>query len=107
MYNYNFKENNESLINEETNINIKINQKYYVVNFVLTEKNILIFYDINRNNVLSSRLVQMVPQFELILKIKIDSIKYEMEEDNFILVIDDKRINCYDFDVNKFVDKKI
>lgn len=43
MYNYNFKENNESLISEKTNINIQIDQKQYVVNFVLTEEHLLIF----------------------------------------------------------------
>lgn len=102
MYNYNFKENNELLIKEEKNVNVKIKKNYYMTNFVLTEKHLLIFYDSNHNNALSSRLVQIMPQFELLLKIELNNIKYETNEDNFILIVNDERINCYDFDVCKF-----
>ena len=50
MYNYDFKKNDESILKKIMNVNIKINKKYYQTNFVLTEKNLLIFHDINCGN---------------------------------------------------------
>ena len=50
MYNYDFKKENESIIKEKVNVNIKFNNTYYKTNFILTEKNLLIFYDITNRN---------------------------------------------------------
>lgn len=106
MYNYNFNDTNESIISIEKNVNIKIGQNYYFVDFVLTDVNVLIFYDVNCNNILKSRLVQNIPQLELLFKIKIEELKYEINNDNFVLIVDNDKINCYDFDVSKFINIK-
>lgn len=106
MYNYNFNDSNESIICIEKNVNIKIGQNYYFVDFVLTNVNVLIFYDINCNDILKSRLVQNIPQFELFFKIKIEELKHEINNDNFVLIVDNDKINCYDFDVSKFINIK-
>ena len=61
MYNYNFKANNEMIIKEATNINIKFNNIYYLTNFILTEKHLLVFYDINKGNPIWGSGTQPLP----------------------------------------------
>lgn len=103
MYNYNFKGNNESLIKEAVNINIKINKNYYQSNFVLTENNLLIFLDSNQGNALKGRGVQFLPKYDLLFKISLKELKYNIESDNLIISVNDEKINCYDFDIEEFL----
>lgn len=50
MYNYDFKKTHESILKEVRDVNVKIDKEYFQTVFVLTEKNLLVFYDINRGN---------------------------------------------------------
>ncbi len=106
MYHYAFLEKAESLVKEATNRNIKVNQAYYQANFVLTEKNLLIFYDINRGNVLRGRGVQVLPDYELLFQIPLQELTYQIEEGNLLLLINGIKVNCYDFDLEGFVQGK-
>lgn len=105
MYNYDFKMNNESMIKELTNVNIKIDDTYYQVNFVLTERNLLAFYDINRGNPVWGRGTHTLPELCVLFSIPISNIKYEIEDNNLYLIVDNKKINCYSFDLEGFLDK--
>ncbi len=102
MYHYNFKENEESLIKEATNVNVKIEKEYYQVNFVLTEKNLLVFYDRNRGSALRGRGVQVLPDYELLFQISLKELTYNVEDQNFILLINNEKVNCYDFNLEEF-----
>ena len=42
MYNYPFKENEEHVLNETENVNIKFAKRYMLVNILLTNKNVLV-----------------------------------------------------------------
>ena len=67
MYNYPFKDNNEHVLNEATNINIKCLNKQMLVNILLTNKNVLIFYDTERDSALKTSTAQIYPQYHQIL----------------------------------------
>ena len=103
MYNYDFNLNEEIIINEEKNINIKLNQNYYLTNFILTNKNLLIFYDINRGSMLWGSGTHLLPEFELLLNIPIEKLKYNIYSGNLIITLNSIEINCYDFDIDNFL----
>ena len=75
MYNYPFKDNNEHVLNEATNINIKCLNKQMLVNILLTNKNVLIFYDTERDSALKTSTAQIYPQYEVMLSIDLWIIK--------------------------------
>ncbi len=103
MYNYDFKKNQETIITEVPNINIKIDNNYYQVNFVLTERNLLAFHDINNGNPIWGSGTYTVPELYVLFKVPINNIKYEIKENNLYIIIDNKKINCYNFDLKKFL----
>lgn len=105
MYDYDFKKNNESIIKELTNVNIKFDNAYYQVNFVLTDKNLLAFYDTNRGNLTWGSGTHPLPELCVLFSIPISNIKYEIEDDNLYLIVDNKKINCYSFDIEEFLNK--
>lgn len=103
MYNYDFKKNNESIVKEAVNVNIKIADNYYQTNFVLTEKNLLVFYDINKGNPIWGAGTHTLPELYLLFSVPINKVKYEIKEDNLYIIIDKQKINCYSFDLAKFL----
>ena len=103
MYNYNFKNENESIVKEKVNVNIKINDTYYKTNFVLTEKNLLVFYDINKGNPIWGTAAMPLPELHILFSIPIKNIKYEIREDNMYIILDNQEINCYDFNLEEFL----
>ncbi len=105
MYHYHFQDNNEVLLKESLNINIKIEKRYYQVSFVLTDKNLLIFYDLNKDNVLKGRVVQVLPEYELLWKIPLEDLTYKIEDDHLLILINNQKIDCYDFDIEEFLKK--
>lgn len=103
MYNYNFKTNNETIIKEATNINIKFNNSYYLTNFILTEKNLLVFYDINRGNPIWGAGTYTPPSLDLLFSVPRDNVVYEIIDNNLYLIVGKQKINCYDFDLEEFL----
>lgn len=103
MYNYDFKKTNETIIKEETNINIKINNNYYQTNFVLTENNLLVFYDLNRGNPIWGAGTYTPPNLDLLFSVPKKNIVYEIKDNNLYLIVNKEKINCYDFDLEEFL----
>lgn len=105
MYNYDFKKDNESIIKEQTNVNIKTDGAYYQVNFVLTERNLIAFYDINRGNPVWGRGTHTLPELYVLFSIPINNIIYEIEDNDLYLIVDNKKVNCYSFDLENFLNE--
>lgn len=103
MYNYDFKKNNESIVKEVVNVNIKINNSYYQTNFILTEKNLLVFYDINKGNPVWGTGTHSLPELYILFSVPINNLKYEIEENNLYIIIDNQKVNCYSFDLETFL----
>lgn len=103
MYNYNFKENDETFLKEEENITIKIKNNDYQINFVLTEKNLLAFYDINNKEPIWGRGTVPLKELYLFFKISLNDLKYTREEDILYIIYDNEKITCYNFDLENFL----
>ena len=103
MYNYDFKNENESIVKEKVNVNIKINDTYYKTNFVLTEKNLLVFYDITNGDPIWGTATTPLPELHILFSIPINNIKYEIKEDNLYILLNNQEINCYDFNLEEFL----
>lgn len=98
MYDYDFS--NEKVINEAMTINIKYNNKYYLTNILLTQKNILFFIDENKDNFLKGSGVQVLPEFVLLVKYPTDKIKFKENENETII---NNELNIYNFDLKEFL----
>ena len=104
MYNYPFKENGEYVLSEYDSIqnSFGINLP---VNVLLTNKNILVFYDSDADNILKSQAVCTMPQYEVLCKLALDNLDYSLKNDNTILNIDDNSFVLYDFNLKDFIEK--
>ena len=105
MYNYTFKENDEHVLNEATNINIKCLDKQMLVNILLTNKNVLIFYDTERDKAMKAGGMQFIPQFEILFKIDLGNMDYNIEDEDTIINIDNNVVNLYNFNLKDFIEK--
>lgn len=98
MYNYDFKD--EKVDYEKTSCYVDINDSSYIFNMLITDDNILLFDNINKNNILNSRGYYMPPENELVLKIPLKNLKYKIKENNTIISFNNKNIVIYDFDLS-------
>ncbi|MBE6156295.1 MAG: hypothetical protein E7161_00915 [Firmicutes bacterium] len=110
MYNYNF-ECEKTLLEIVDNL-ATINDEELKVNILITEENLLLFKNIKEGNVLNSRGINEMPEYELIVKIKFNDIKYKIDEDNTIIELGKNQIILYKFDLSKvktslFCDKSV
>ena len=103
MYNYDFLKTHESILKEARDVNIKIGNKYFQTRFVLTEKNLLVFYDINRGNPIWGVGTYIPPELELLFSVLKEKVKYVIEDGNLYIIVDKQKINCYDFDLEGFL----
>ena len=103
MYNYDFKKTHESILKEVRDVNIKIGKEYLQTRFVLTENNLLVFYDLNRGNPIWGAGTYTPPNLDLLFCIPKKNIVYEIEDNNLYLIVNKEKINCYDFDLKKFL----
>lgn len=101
MYEYDF--NKENIVSEYKEITIKCDNTYYLVNILFTDKNILLFYDVNKNNVLKSRNVQVVEKFVLVLKQELNNINYKLQENNTILFVKENEVIIYSFNIENAI----
>ena len=95
MYNYDFK--NEKVNYEKTNCFIDVDNKSYVFSMLITDENILLFDNINKNNILNGRGGYLPAENDLVLKIPINNLKYKVENNNTIINFNNKMIIIYDF----------
>lgn len=105
MYNYTFKENDEHVLNEAADVNIKFTNRNMLVNILLTNKNILVFYDTERDNVMKAGGMQVVPQFEVLFKIDLGNMDYNIVDEDTIINIDNNVVNLYNFNLKDFIEK--
>ena len=101
MYEYDF--NKENIVSEYKEITIKCDNTYYLVNILFTDKNMLLFYDVNKNNVLKSRNVQVVEKFALVLKQELNNINYKLQENNTILFVKENEVIIYNFNIENAI----
>lgn len=103
MYNYDFKKTHESILKEAIDVNIKIGKEYLQTRFVLTENNLLVFYDLNRGNPIWGAGTYTLPNLYLLFSVPKKNIVYKIEDNNLYLIVNKEKINCYDFDLKKFL----
>lgn len=103
MYNYDFKETHESILKEARDVNVKIGNEYLQTIFVLTEKNLLVFYDINKGNPIWGSGTQPLPEFYLLFSIPTNNINYKIMKNNLYILLNNQIINCYNFNLENFL----
>lgn len=97
MYIYPFKENDEIIFNEREEVLIRLENKKLKVNILLSNKNILVFYntDFNLDN------KHITSNYKLIYKIDLSNMEYEIKNKNsYFRNID---VIFYDFDIEDFI----
>ena len=87
MYNYAFKENDEYVLNEAADVNIKFDKRNMLVNILLTNKNVLVFYDTERDSALKTGGMQVMPEFEILFKVGLDNMDYIIKDEDTIFSI--------------------
>ena len=103
MYKKKKKKTHESILKEARDVNVKVDKEYFQTIFVLTEKNLLVFYDINRGNPIWGAGTYTPPDLDLLFSVPRSNVVYELEDDNLYLIVDNQKINCYDFDLEEFL----
>lgn len=97
MYIYPFKENEEVVFNEREDVLVSINSKKLKVNILLSNKNILVFYnsDFNLDN------KHITSNYKLIYKIDLGNMEYVVKMGNTYF----KKIDVifYKFDIEDFI----
>ncbi len=103
MYNYEFNANDEKIVFEKNNGLIEIAGKMFTRNIVITNKNVLIFNDLSKNDPLTGRAVTPLNDYVLDLSISLDNIDYQIQDNNTILNYNNKEIVLYDILLNAIV----
>ena len=105
MYNYTFKENDEHVLNEAADVNIKFTNRNMLVNILLTNKNVLVFYDTERDNPMKAGGTQIMPQFEVLFKIDLGNMDYTINDEDTILNVENTFVTMYNFNIKDFIEK--
>ena len=103
MFNYDFTKNKEKAIYEDRSILLDINNKEYNLAMIITNKNILLFNDANKNNILRGRGIAIQPDYLLELSIPLNKINYVVEEGNTYIKYKETEIIIYNFDLTKVI----
>ena len=98
MYNYNFY---NDLVNYEfLDKVILINNQEIIGNVLLTNNNLLIFQNINRGTMKFGKAVTPMADYDLIVKIDLETLKYQIDENNSII---NDNIIIIDFKIDNFL----
>ena len=76
-----------------------------LVNILLTNKNVLVFYDTERDNPMKSGGMQIMPQFEVLFKIDLSNMNYKIEDEDTIININNNKVTLYNFNLKNFIEK--
>ena len=68
-----------------------------------SEKNLLVFYDINRGNPIWGAGTYVPPDLDLLFSVPRNKVVYEVIDNNLYLIVDNEKINCYDFNLEGFL----
>ena len=72
---------------------------------MLTNKNVLVFYDTERDNAMKAGGMQVVPQFEVLFKIDLGNMDYNIVDEDTIINIDNNNVTLYNFNLKDFIEK--
>ena len=67
--------------------------------------NLLVFFDTERDNPMKSRVMQIVPQFEVLFKIDLSNMNYKIEDEDTIININNNKVTLYNFNLKNFIEK--
>ena len=107
MYNYDFENNKEKIKEEIINIEVCFNNCYYLTNIVITNKNLLVFYDMNRDNVLKSQGVQVLPDLNAFISIPIKKLEIRYDNINSYIKYQNKEVTLYGVNIEDYIDNGI
>lgn len=100
MYDYNFEK--EKVIKEKNNLNLKFNTDYFLGSVLLTDKNLLIFFDANKDSALKGSGVQVMPEYALLAKIPLKELKYTVTNEETVI---NNNLIIYNFNLKEFLKK--
>ena len=98
MYNYDFLGKN--IVSELVNVLVSINDNCFTLNTLVTNENILLFKNIKANTVISGRGIYEMPEYDLVLDIKLKGLNFKIEDNNTIINYNKKELIIYNFDLN-------
>ena len=99
MYLYDFE--NEKFMLEIMDNLVSINDREYTLNIVLSELNLLLFKNIKKDSVLAAREIHEIPEYELIIKINLNELKYDIDENNTVINYSGNEIILYNFNLKE------
>lgn len=103
MYNYDFLKDNEHAINENEQVLVSFGSRKLLVNIMLTDKNLLFFFDTEKDSPLKCSRMNVVPQYEVILKLSLDNLDYHVMDNFTEINFNDDIISIYDFNLDEFI----
>ena len=106
MYSYDFEKEQEKTIYENRNVLIETLDKTYELAIIITNKNILLFNDLNKNHVLNSRGVSIQSEYVLELKLPTNSLIYTIEEGDSYIKSGERELVIYNLDISKYIEEK-
>jgi len=104
-YDYDFDEENEIILEELPNMPVDFNKQRKLVNIVITDENVLFFYDIKKDGPLRANLIQEQPIFELVDKVNIKSAEFINipTDDDTTIYLKEKEITVYNLNLIKII----
>ena len=103
MYNYDFLKDKEHAINEKEQVLVSFGNKKLLVNIMLTDKNLLFFYDTEKDSSLKSSRMSVVSQYEIFLKLSLDNLDYNIMDNFTEINFKGDVISIYNFNLDDFI----
>lgn len=98
-YYYDFEE--EKIIEETIAVSVSFNDNNKICNIIKTEKNLLFFEDMIKDNILhNTRNVSMPGEYNLILKLPLGKFNYSINENNTTIKYEDKTITIMNYSLD-------
>lgn len=103
MYNYDFLKDKEHAINEKEQVLVSFGNQKLLVNIMLTDKNLLFFYDTEKDSPLKCSRMSVVPQYEVLLKLSLDNLDYHIIDNFTEINFKSDVISIYNFNLDDFI----
>ncbi len=99
MYNYDFQ--NEKVIYENINSFVEIFGKMVNCSILVTDKNILLFEDSEKDRALKGRGIQLPSNYVVFMKIDLKGINYRVDNEDTIINLGD--VILYNINLDKII----
>lgn len=103
MYNYDFLKDKEHAINEKEQVLVSFGNKKLLVNIMLTDKNLLFFYDTEKDSPLKCSRMSVVPHYEVLLKLSLDNLDYHIMDNFTEINFKGDVLLIYNFNLDDFI----